>query len=53
MTPLPANSSEKKRYGPFLTMELWDPWKAKSKYVGDDFKGEFMVEWVSNFVHVA
>ena len=53
MTPLPANSSEKERYGPFLLnpvmiMERWDPWQAKSKYVGDDFRGE-----VLNFIHVA
>ena len=58
MTPLPANSSEKKRYGPFLLnlammMEWWDFWQAKSKYVGDDLGGEFMVEWVLNLVHVA
>jgi len=58
MTPFPANRSEKKRSGPFLlnpaiTMGQWDRWQAKSKYVGDDFKGEFMVDWVLNFVHVA
>jgi len=36
-----------------MMMEWWDLWQAKSKYVGDDFRGEFMVEWVLNLVHVA